>query len=279
MKKIIRQRTNPRFCGTLGLALLISAGSLFAQSQRLVFVEEFTQASCGPCASANPAFNTLLNNNLTKATSLKYQVSWPGTDPMNAQNTADAANRVAYYGVSGVPDARLEGNVANGAPSVVTQTNINSQYALPSPFSIKLDHWFNAANDSIYINCEITCTQNVTMTTPRLRIAMIEKTITFTNAPGSNGEKVFYNVMRKMYPNANGSALAGNWTSGQKKTFSFKEKIPTYIYSKPQIGVVAFIQDDSNKNVKQSAFSGSPSTPLALPPVAEFAANTTTTCD
>ncbi|TAL61432.1 MAG: PKD domain-containing protein [Bacteroidetes bacterium] len=264
---------------TLCFSLLFSAGVLFAQSQRLVFVEEFTQASCGPCASANPSFNALLSTNTTKAASLKYQVSWPGTDPMNAQNTADVTTRVTYYGVSGVPDARLNGNVAAGAPGVVTQTNINSEYALPSPFSMKLDHWFNAANDSIYINCEITCTQNTNMTTPRVRIAMIEKTITFANAPGSNGEKVFYNVMRKMYPNANGTALATAWTSGQKKTISFKEKIPAYIYSKPQIGVVAFIQDDSNKNIKQSAFSSSPGTPLALPPVADFMANTTTTCD
>jgi hypothetical protein len=197
---------------TLSLGALLSAGMLFAQTQRLVFVEEFTQASCGPCASANPAFNTLLANNTSKITSLKYQVSWPGTDPMNAQNPTEVANRVTYYGVSGVPDARLSGNVTSGSPGNVTQTNINSEYAIPSPFSIKLDHWFNAANDSIYINCEITCTQAVTMTTPRVRIAMIEKTITFTSAPGSNGEKVFYNVMRKMYPNANGSALPTAWT-------------------------------------------------------------------
>lgn len=264
---------------TLSLGLLLSAGILFAQTQRLVFVEEFTQASCGPCASANPAFNTLLNANTTKATSLKYQVSWPGSDPMNAQNPTDAANRVTYYGVSGVPDARLSGTVTSGAPSNVTQAKIDAEYAIPSAYSIKLDHWFNAANDSIYINCEITCTQNVTFVNPRIRVSLIEKTITFSTAPGSNGEKVFYNVMRKMYPTANGIALPGTMTNGQKKVFSFKEKLPSYIYSKPQLGVVAWIQDDATKNVKQSAISSTPSTPLALPPVADFVADVTTSCD
>lgn len=268
MKKII-----------LSFYLALSAGFLLAQSQRLVFVEEFTQASCGPCAAANPSFNALLAANTSKAVSLKYQVSFPGSDPMNAQNPTDPATRITYYGATGVPDARLNGNVAAGQPSVITQSNINSQYALPSPFTIQLVHWLNAANDSIYINCEITCTQNVTMANPKVRISMLEKTITFTNAPGSNGETVFYNVMRKMYPNANGTTLAGTWTLGQKKTVSFKEKLPIYIYNKSQIGVVAWIQDDSNKNVKQAGFSSSPSTPLTAPPIAEFASDVITTCD
>ena len=262
---------------TLGLAL--SAGFLFAQSQRLAFVEEFTQASCGPCASANPAFNTLLAANTSKITSVKYQVSWPGTDPMNTQTAGEVANRVTYYAVSGVPDARLDGNVTSGSPGNVTQTNINSEYALPSPFTMKLDYWFNAANDSVFVNCDVTCTQNTTLTTPRLRIAMVEKTITFSSPPGSNGEKVFYNVFRKAYPDANGSAMATTWTVGQKKVVSFKAKIPTYIYSKPQIGFVAWVEDDATKNVKQSAFAGTPSTPLALPPVADFSTAMTASCD
>jgi len=260
--------------------LTISTGALFAQSQRLVFIEEYTQASCGPCASANPAFNALLSANTTKAVSLKYQVSWPGTDPMNAQNPTEVAKRVSYYGVSGVPDAYMDGNIyAGGAPSGITQASINSEYAVASPFSVNLVHWFNAANDSIFINCEVTATQNTTLTTGRLRIAMMEKTITFGTPPGSNGETVFYNVMRKMYPNANGTTLVSSWTTGQKKTVSFKAKIPTYIYSKPQIAVVAWIQDDANKNVKQSAFSPSAGTPSAQAPVADFTSDVASTCD
>ena len=64
---------------TLTLVALAVAGSAaFGQAQRLVLFEEFTQASCGPCASQNPAFNTLLDANATKAVSIKYQTSWPG---------------------------------------------------------------------------------------------------------------------------------------------------------------------------------------------------------
>lgn len=263
------------------LLLLFTCGAsmVFAQSQRLVFVEEFTQASCGPCAAANPAFNTLLAANTSKAVSVKYQTDWPGVDPMNAQNQADVANRVSYYGVSGVPDAFMDGNVASGSPGAVTQSGIDNEYAVASPFTITLNHWFNAANDSVFINCEVTCTQNVTMTSPHLRVAMIEKTITFTTAPGSNGEKDFYGVMRKMYPNGNGTNLAAAWTVGQKKTVSFAAKIPTYIYSKAQIATVAWVQDDNNKNVLQSGYCPTATAPLALAPVADFASDVITTCD
>lgn len=264
---------------SLLLSLTIAASALFGQSQRLVLVEEFTQASCGPCAQQNPAFNSLLSANTTKAVSIKYQTSWPGTDPMNAQTAAEVANRVTYYAVNSVPNAIQDG-VVKGTPSNVTQAGIDAEYAVTSPFTMQLTHWFNAANDSIFINCEITCTQNVTMTTPRVRIAMIEKTITFTTAPGTNGEKVFYNVMRKMYPNANGTALAtGAWTVGQKKVVSFKAAIPSYIYSKPQIAVLGWIQDDANKSVKQAGYSSAPGTPVAQAPIADFSADMLTSCD
>jgi len=252
-------------------ALLMGGSAVWGQSQRLVLVEEFTQASCGPCASANPALQALLNSNVTKATSIKYQTSWPGTDPMNAQNKPDVQTRVTYTGAGsvGVPYAVMDGAVVtgggyNGAPGGLTQTKINTEYAIASPFTMQLMHWFNAANDSIFIQCKITCTQNVTMTTPKFQVAMIEKTISFTTAPGSNGEKKFYNVMRKMYPNASGTALATTWTNGQTQTLNFKDKIPTYIYQKSEIATVAWIQDDGNKNIKQAAYNPAANTTTGI---------------
>ncbi len=265
--------------------LLITFASLFswgaAQSQRLVLVEEFTQASCGPCASQNPAFNALLGTNTSKAVSLKYQVNWPGTDVMNQQNPSQVATRVAYYAVNGVPDAYLDGTVYGGSPSGVTQSMIDNQYAVSSPFTIVLTHWFNAADDSIFMNCVVTATQATTMAMPRLRVAMIEKIIDFTGqpAPGTNGEMVFENVMRKMYPNTKGTELAGTWTVGQSKTVSFKAVIPAYIYSKPEIGVVAWIQDDGDKNVKQAGFSEFAGTPSTLAPVSNFSGDVLEPCD
>lgn len=242
---------------TLLVSILAMGSFAFGQSQRLVLEEEFTQASCGPCASQNPAFNTLLSNNTAKAVSVKYQTSWPGVDPMNAQNASEVASRVTYYSVSGVPDVRQDGTtIGSGAPSAITQSVINTEYAVTSPFTINLSHSFSPDYDSIFINCVITASTAFTTAGPlKAHVVMVEETITFTSAPGTNGETEFYNVMRKMYPNAAGTTLPTTWTSGQTQTITFARPIPSYIYRKSEIAIVAFVQDDLDKSVKQAAYS------------------------
>jgi hypothetical protein len=240
------------------LAGLIAMGSVaFGQSQRLVLLEEFTQASCGPCASQNPAFNTLLAANTAKAVSIKYQTNWPGVDPMNVQTQSEVGPRVTYYSVSGVPDVSMDGTtVGSGAPSAITQTVINNEYAITSPFTINLSHTFSPDYDSVFITCVITASQNFTSVGAlKGHVVMVEETIAFTTPPGTNGETEFYNVMRKMYPNASGTTLPSSWTTGQTQTITFARPVPSYIYSKAQIGIVSFIQDDGNKSVKQAAYS------------------------
>jgi hypothetical protein len=245
--------------------LAIGGNIVLGQSPRLLLIEECTQASCPPCAAKNPAFNALLNANTAKATSIKYQVSWPGVDPMNAQDPSEIQARAVYTGAYavGVPfgvdnGGPLTGGQWLGDPSALTQFKIDSAQAIPSPFTMVLQHWFNTANDSIFIKCTITCSQAVSMSTPTFQVAILEKLITFANPPGANGEKTFEHVMRKMYPDAYGTQLATSWTLGQTQTLTFKEPIPSYIYKKTEIATIAWIQDDGNKNIKQAAYSPTP---------------------
>jgi hypothetical protein len=250
---------------TFAFALGLTVAS-YAQVQRMVLSEEFTNASCGPCASQNPAYNALLDANTTKVVSIKYQTVWPGVDPMNAQNTTDAATRVTYYGVNGVPYAPMDGdtNVTgpqayNGAPFNYNQAMIDARYAVPAHWSISLSHTLNANLDSIFITCVVTPdATNPSITGLKLHLALIEKTIRFNSAPGTNGETEFYNVMRKMYPSAAGQNLdAANATGAF--TYTVAAKIPTYIYDKSQIGVVAFVQNNTHTGtawpVEQAAIS------------------------
>ena len=138
------------------LCLFLVASMIFGQtpkSQRLVFVEEFTQASCGPCAAANPTLNATLSANTSKVVSLKYQTSWPGVDPMNAANPSDVATRVKFYGwISGVPCITKDGDsIPNwpssytGYPGALTTTVINTEYAVSSPFTMNLSHHLSVA--------------------------------------------------------------------------------------------------------------------------------------
>lgn len=227
-----------------------------AQSQRLVLFEEFTQASCWPCANGNPALNAMLHaaSNAAKIVPIKYQVSWPGVDPMNAQNPIPIASRVAYYNGLGVPHGIMDGNVFNDHISFFTQTMIDSRAVVPSPFTMTLTHSFNSHYDSVYVNLHITCTQ-ATSGTLKCRIALCEKKIEFCSPPGDNGETEFTEVMRDMYPDADGTTLATAWTAGQTQNITFVKRIPAFIYDKSTLDVVAFIQNDINKEVLQAAVS------------------------
>ena len=229
--------------------------SAFGQTQRTVLLEEFTQASCPPCASLNPAFNKLIDANRPKVVSIKYQTSWPGVDPMNAQTKSEVATRVTYYDVQGVPDVSTDGK-STTSPSSVTKSTIDKEYAVPSVFKMELTQQFNAKKDSIIVECTITATQDYTTKGPLYaRLALIEKDIKFAKAPGSNGEKEFYDVLRKMLPNVTGTSMPLTWKNGQTEKVSIKAVIPTYIYDKTQLGVVGFLQQDNDKAVLQACES------------------------
>lgn len=245
---------------TLAVALF-AASAVFGQTQRLCLLEEFTQASCPPCAAQNPALNAMLASNTVKVASIKYQTNWPGFDPMNIQTQSWVGSRVSYYGITGVPNICFDGNVLQkAAPSALTQTVINNRYAVTSPFSFNLTHSFSADWDSVFISLEITCTQ-ATSGTFKGHVALVEKEIQFCSAPGTNGEEDFYGVMRKMYPSAAGTTLPGTWNVGDIQTITFAEAVPSYIYGFNNLAVVGFVQNDANKEVLQTAISE----PVAMP--------------
>lgn len=231
----------------------------FAQYERLVLFEEFTQASCGPCASQNPGFNTLLQDNLDKAASIKYQVWWPGFDPMYLQNTPDVDARVSYYGVSGVPHATMDGtNVTNdcgyyeAAPACVSQDDIDNAYAITSPFLMNVTHSFSADYKTIYVHVDVTAGVDVTGSL-KLHVVVAEKEINFETPPGSNGELDFYGVMKKMLPNSSGT-VTGDFSAGETKSYDLSWDLAN-VYDLNQIEVVAFMQEDGSHDVKQAAIS------------------------
>lgn len=245
---------------SLAVACTLSAFA-FSQSQRLVLVEHFTQASCGPCASQNPALETTLNANPTKVVAIKHQVSWPGTDPMNAHYPAGPGDRRNYYGISSVPNTVLDGNVGGpGAPnSVVTQASIDNRYAVSSPFDIGLT--FTKVGSVLTANMNITCTQNVTGNLVA-HIAVVEKHISFGSPPGSNGETDFHNVLKQYLPNTSGTSLSGSWTVGQTQSIT-ESWAWTNVYDENELAVIAFIQDVTTKEVHQAQFASTASVPAS----------------
>lgn len=238
------------------LLLTFIALALFthAQADQRVMVEEATNASCGPCASQNPAFDALLQQNAGIVTVLKYHASWPGYDPMYNHNQGENDARISYYGINSVPRA-IVGGVYNGAPSGVTQSMLNSYAAVPSQFDeIDIYQQLSDNQDSLFVFMRIRAAQNISEAGLRGMCAVVEKQINFASPPGSNGEKNFLDVMKKMLPGASGTQLQSNWQAGEYNIIAQAWELEN-VYDINQLGVVGFVQNNNSKAIHQSGVS------------------------
>jgi hypothetical protein len=225
------------------------------KSQRFVLLEEFTSTTCGPCAGVNPTLHALQVNNPTKFTSIYYHVNWPAPgDPMNLHNPAESAARVSYYGVSYVPYGRLDGNYWSGNPSGLNINTINARYAMPAPMEMDLQHALSAGNDSIFVTMLLKATDNIPAGNIAAHNVVIEKHIHFNSAPGSNGEKDFYNVMKKMLPGSSGTKIEQAMAPGDYMILENAWKLAN-VYDINELAAVGFVQNNASKEVFQTANS------------------------
>ncbi len=235
----------------LNILLITLTLSGFSQSQRLVLLEHFTQASCGPCAGVNPGLHTLLTANPDKMTSIMYHTSWPGYDPMYNHNTVDAAARTSYYGVNSVPNSVLDGNYYNGHPGGWNINTVNIRYAVPSPFSLSINQQLSAGNDTLFVTMLVEATADVNGPITAF-MTVIEKHIHFNTAPGSNGERDFYNVMKKLLPTKTGISLPTPIVAGDYVILQ-SYWVLANVYTISELSVVGFVQNPTTKEVHQSA--------------------------
>lgn len=245
---------------TLLCALFAFQG--FAQSSKMVMIEEGTQASCGPCATQNPNFDALLDANPDKVVVLKYQTSWPGFDQMNLDNPGEVQDRVDYYAIEGVPTGVINGSYIpndcqfyDGAPACLSQADIDAAYTSGAAFDLNVNAGFE--NGMLTVTGKLTANEAVNGDI-RLRLALAERTIEYVDVPGgSNGETEFYHVLKKFITGSAGTDLEDSWEAGDD--YNINETldlagIPIYNYSSME--VVAFVQDDNTKDVFQAAKDG-----------------------
>ncbi|MCC5918377.1 MAG: T9SS type A sorting domain-containing protein [Cryomorphaceae bacterium] len=243
------------FAGTIGFFA-------HGQATKLVLIEAFSNASCPPCAANNPQMNTLLDNNTSKALSVKFQANFPGFDPMNQQNPTENNNRRNYYGVNAVPGVMVDGTVGPVNSASLSQMNIDNAYNPGTDVDISVSHTISNNFGDIDISVSVNNLGSAAITGNLvLHVALVEKEINFPEPPGTTNEKDFYNVMRKMYPNENGTAIVGGLQPGMPQSFTLNHSIPNYIYNYGELAVVVWVQDVSTKQVYNAAYSS----PLPLP--------------
>ncbi|PCH67107.1 MAG: hypothetical protein COC01_06530 [Bacteroidetes bacterium] len=243
-------------------AVFVATGVFAQSSKKFVLFEHFTNTCCGPCASQNPYFqDNILAFNWGKIHHISYHPSWPcSDDPMYVPVASDVDQRVSYYGVTGVPSMH-HGNEFDGGPASVSQTIIDDIADKGSYISMTVSE---VDSGSTYRNVTVKITTedaSVTSGDLRLRVAVVEKEISYSSAPGSNGESFFPNVFRKMLPSIDGEAYTPA-AQGSSVEFKYTYELDSG-WDEDSIYVIAFVQNDNNKYVYNSGSSIDPTANIA----------------
>jgi hypothetical protein len=231
---------------------------------RRPLIEVFSSSTCAPCAPANTTFKNLMDAQTAGDYNyIKYQMSWPGTgDPYY---TLEAAAKRTLYGVNSVPNAQIDGGW-NGHAGQITQPILNQYKGVPSFMNLAGYYTVDAATKKVdmVINTTPLVSTNKALS---LQVAIYEKST--TQNVKSNGETVFYKVMKKLVPDANGTALS-NLTDGVMQTanlsYTFNGSYTLPINASAPVdhatahtvedftdlGVMVWIQDMATKEIYQS---------------------------
>ena len=187
---------------------------------RMPLHEVFTSSTCGPCVAGNR--NT--DENIfplypNEFAVIKYQMSWPGTgDPYT---TAEGNVRRTLYGVNSIPNMQVDGGW-NGNASSYTTGLFDQFKAKPAFIKIESTHVINFKK--VTVDVKVTPLADYNNANIKVFVAILEKK-TFNNVK-TNGETEFHHVLKKMLPDASGTAL-GAVTKNTPKTF------PTFVYNQP----------------------------------------------
>ncbi len=246
--------------------------NLIAQTtQRIPLYETFTSSTCPPCKPGNIHLEALFAQpeNVGKFTSLKYQMSWPGTgDPYY---TLEGNSRRSVYAVNSVPRLEIDGGFDDG-PTALTQEDMDNAYATPAIVELQANYQIDEATQTVTIQVSVKALQAIE--SPGgffLHTAIFEKQT--TENIKTNGETQFEHVMKKMVPNAGGTFI-GAMDAGEVKTFNLSYTfngdyvLPadatepvnhTYdntVEEFSDLGVVVWVQRSSTREVYQSAYAG-----------------------
>lgn len=240
--------------------------------QKKILFEAHTSSTCGPCASQNPFLDAFIQQHFDSIVPIKYHVWWPapGNDPMYYLNIPQVRVRTLYNTISAVPTLQVDGvlqQVSNYSTTSNLQNPFNTRRALASPIGLTVTDT-HLAGDTIKATVNI----NVVSALPsgvdyRLRLVANERKITYTTPPGSNGETIFYDVFRKMYPSTEGVSInyaPGNYVYEYKYVRN-SAWVDSMVYS------AAFIQDEYSHEIINCAKSRNyyVNDKINLPPVTD----------
>lgn len=254
----------------LSLVLFCFQGQ--TQSPKKVFIEGFSQASCGACLFYNFNYNDLLQANEDKVVALKYQIAWPDIDQMNLDNPEEVDERLIYYygenyDLNRIPVSTIDGilipddcNRWEGCPHCLDQSEITAANTPTSSFDLVVNGDYDSG--MLTVTGSLTATEAISGDF-KLRLALAEQTIYLediaegTIVEGIPGQAIreqeFYDVLKKFVGGSQGIELSDSWAIGDSYVINETLDVSDLsIYEFTELEIVAFVQNDSDQVVLQA---------------------------
>lgn len=223
---------------------------------RKVLLEEFTSSTCGPCAANNPTIDAFVHNKFDSIVAIKYHMNWPspGNDPMYLYNPQQQNDRRTYYAVNAVPTVIMDGVVRPEYPYTLPNSlpdAFNSRKNKGTPINITVTNT-RIPGDTIRADITLTISSNLPAGQYFMRVHAVERVVRYATPPGTNGEKDFYDVFRRAYPNSQGTQIP---TTAGTYNFSIKYPLDLQVWVDSMIYTAVFVQNDATKEVLNAAKS------------------------
>jgi hypothetical protein len=177
-------------------------------TERSVLHEVFTGSNCGPCFGADALIDEVLHETTRRYTVIKYQV---GSDPYT---TTEGVRRRMFYlpgeSTYAIPHVHADG--VNGFhPAEINDSagyalsNLDAFADIESPLRLWVTH--TVTEQTVDISIGWTALSDVLSEDLVVHAAIIENKTTAN--VGTNGQAEFHQVMKKMVPDNEGTALSG----------------------------------------------------------------------
>jgi len=239
-----------------------------AGTQRVVLAELFTGAWCGYCPYATSALRTMESNyDRTEVVMLAWHIG-------DNLEVPEGVTRDDWYGVTGYPTAFFDGVVREVGGSTGTYNayvNIyNQRTAKASDFRMTVEGDIDdyTGTGDVWIN--VSCVQTPTLANLKLHTVVFEDDYGPYN--GGNGETIHDFVAWEMIEGTDGTTITA--TAGDVKRFHYSIDATGYAQDYDQLGVIAFVQSHSTKEVLQAAYINAPVLPNVPPVLSQGQAST-----
>ena len=239
--------------GNVQLNLRIVPTPELSAASKVVLLEDFANVSCNPCVLSNRIIESLSNYTYgrSKLVVVKFPTDFPSSsDPFYLANTADCEKRMEYYQILFAPTTILDGvSRPISTDSASVKAAIDARLADTPRFEVNVTGTLEG-DYVIDVSIALLDTVGINLDNIVIHSILTETDIEFEQAPGSNGETKFFDVMRLMFPSNDGEPIRNLINAGEL-SYEFKDALLSN-WDLDKINTVTFIQNVNTKEVFQA---------------------------